>query len=226
MNKKNLTYLIACFSILLIKAQIISGYTKKIRNNNFVFNDFIGKAEFITTRHCVTKHQPFQLPDGSHLFNDKKTKNDSYITIKAGRHASKKTATCVSETMLPGQDASGHFTFGHKPGSLNFAFQGTLIINDNVIFDDVILAQGHKGASNNWWFGGKHCDLYTNVYGVSPFPPENAVTCTSRTGQQWCFMRGIDKEGDLGPFGKFSLKNKPNAIDFYEMACEDLFSDY
>lgn len=58
-------------------------------------------------------------------------------------------------------------TFGHHAEKLNFAFNGTLSLtisggiidhdSDTFLFEDIAIAQGHKGASNNWWFGGKNC---------------------------------------------------------------------
>ena len=55
-------------------------------------------------------------------------------------------------------------TFDHDPDDLNIAFIGDLVlnvktkdetINKTITIKNVGLAQGHTGASNNWWFGGK-----------------------------------------------------------------------
>ncbi|MCY4329887.1 MAG: hypothetical protein OXC48_07410, partial [Endozoicomonadaceae bacterium] len=77
------------------------------------------------------------------------------LNIRAGRKGSKEVVKCVqkqnkNEWMI----FTNTFTFAKKPNKLNFAVQGTLTI-DGVVFDDIVLAQGHHGATNNWWFGGK-----------------------------------------------------------------------
>lgn len=49
-------------------------------------------------------------------------------------------ATCTISSLSP------------LPYELNFAFTGTITINGNSY--PVTIAQGHSGASNNWWIGG------------------------------------------------------------------------
>ncbi|MCY4177801.1 MAG: hypothetical protein OXD32_04810, partial [Endozoicomonadaceae bacterium] len=168
------------------------------RNNNIYFhvysNNDGNKVKFITDRHCITKQQPYKTPDGSQLpFNSDTLTDDktnSRITIRAGRHSSKKTVKCLSENMLSGENFTNHFTFRHVPGKLNFAVQGTLIINQ-VAFEQIILAQGLSGSRNNWWFGGRYCKLFDSSNGIFSKYPQNAATCMSDTGEPWCFVRGV-----------------------------------
>lgn len=80
-----------------------------------------------------------------------------------GRNGSKRVAEWFS-----GHIGASHNTFGHDPDKLNFAFLGDLTLSiqgpdldpkEPVTFRDIALAQGHSGATNNWWFGGRHCAL-------------------------------------------------------------------
>jgi hypothetical protein len=46
---------------------------------------------------------------------------------------------------------------GGLPKDLNFAVEGTVVIrigDQNTTCDNVIVAQGHTGAYNDWWVGG------------------------------------------------------------------------
>ena len=88
--------------------------------------------------------------------------SDGSIVFNVGRQGSESVAawfkSCVSASQT---------TFNHTPKELNFAFIGTLVLNltggilgegSNIVtFSNVVLAQGHAGASNNWWFGGQSC---------------------------------------------------------------------
>ncbi len=102
------------------------------------------------------------------------------------------------------------FTFAKKPNKLNFAVQGTLTI-DGVVFDDIVLAQGHHGATNNWWFGGKNC--------WSAHAPVDFSECTSRNGDKWCFTRGRS-----GYFG-YLIQTGANKIKVDKKSCDDVYSE-
>ena len=223
MNKKNLINCTVYTFILLTTINIYA--KKKVRKNNVYFDYPGNKVEFIINRHCVTKGKPYQTPDGSLLYvlgNGKaKHKEEKYLVIKSGRHHSTKTVKCLSKSMLSNANPYNYyFTFDNIPDSLNFAVQGTLIF-DNEVFNDIIVAQGHCGASNNWWFGGNHCERFQ----TSDFKrfPQEAVTCTSSTGKKWCFLRGHYESGGWG-LAHYGINNSPNEINVLQDACtEGLF---
>lgn len=86
---------------------------------------------------------------------------DGSVTFDVGRKGSEKVANWFSN-----QVGANNNTFGHDPSKLNFAFSGTLTLSIQgpglkpdipVILEQIFLAQGHSGASNNWWFGGIAC---------------------------------------------------------------------
>ena len=84
------------------------------------------------------------------------------MTFSVGRKGSEGVANWFNAQVPASQT-----TFGHGAGKLNFAFLGTLRMKltggilgggaETFTFGKVALAQGHSGASNNWWFGGRNC---------------------------------------------------------------------
>ncbi|WP_323118291.1 PI-PLC domain-containing protein [Burkholderia alba] len=107
-----------------------------------------------------------QDPDGKIYSGLRKTfGSDGKFSFSVGRKKSTSVANWFN-----GQVAAYQTTFNHSAGELNFAFIGTLVltITGGILgsrvatyrFQNVALAQGNAGASNNWWFGGKDC---TNI---------------------------------------------------------------
>lgn len=148
---------------------------KKIRNNDIYFvgmNINILLEDFIRDTFCVAKSQQFKGVSGG-VYSYK-------IRMLSGRHSSKKVAGCFKNWLKPCQN-----TFNQNPKSLNFAAKGTLFLTvlfgSMFTFSDVVLAQGHSGGTNNWWFGGKNCTY------VNP----NRVECISDQKRPWCFWRGL-----------------------------------
>lgn len=88
--------------------------------------------------------------------------SDGSLTFKVGRHGSDSVADWFNDRVPDSQT-----TFNHSAVKLNFAFLGTLVFtltggllgggSKNFTFSNIALAQGHSGASNNWWFGGQNC---------------------------------------------------------------------
>jgi phosphatidylserine/phosphatidylglycerophosphate/cardiolipin synthase-like enzyme len=88
--------------------------------------------------------------------------SDGKMSFKVGRQGSDKVADWFNQ-----QVPASKTTFNHSAGELNFAFIGTLKITvtgdifgdgeETFEFSKVAIAQGHAGASNNWWFGGENC---------------------------------------------------------------------
>lgn len=90
-------------------------------------------------------------------------------------------------------------TFNHGAGTLNFAFIGELSLDVLMLgqpaktctIPNVAIAQGHSGASNNWWFG---------VQGSAP-SGDDSITATSTAGDTFTFLRG----GALNPDNEIDL---------------------
>ncbi|MCL2610857.1 MAG: hypothetical protein FWE02_04170, partial [Defluviitaleaceae bacterium] len=88
-----------------------------------------------------------------------KMSNQLVGSVNLGRKDSSDTAD-----WFMGKIPANQTTFNHSAGKLNFAFIGDLRLDMilpsgspvSITVEDVGIAQGHKGASNNWWFGGKH----------------------------------------------------------------------
>lgn len=76
------------------------------------------------------------------------------MTFKVGRHGTSSVADWFKDEFSADQT-----TFGHDPDDLNFAFIGTLVMElsdgNTYTYENVGLAQGHSGASNNWWFASQ-----------------------------------------------------------------------
>ena len=216
MSKKNLinaiTYVFALFVVINVYAK------KKIHSNYFHFSYLGNKIEFITKKHCVTKGQPYQTPDGSHLYalGDAGTQQakKKRMIIRSGRHRSKETMECLSKTMLSAHKfIDGYFTFFPIDPRLNFAVQGTVIFYKEA-FNDVIVAQGRSGFRNNWWFGGRFCTTFASTI-------REAVTCTSVTGKKWCFVRGRfkikgDSQADNNGHDEISVFQAPCTTKFFD----------
>lgn len=104
-----------------------------------------------------------QDPDG-HIHDDLHVSGggDGKLTFSVGRKGSGSVASWFNHRIPACQT-----TFDHPAGDLNFAFLGTLQLTisggvlderkETFTFNQVALAQGHSGASNNWWFGGQNC---------------------------------------------------------------------
>lgn len=108
---------------------------------------------FKVTELCITSGQD---PDKKNKVGNVYPINaNGEIVFRVGRKGSSEVANWWKERI-----PANHTTFNHDPGDLNFAFIGELVlyvasIKKVVTYKNVGLAQGHAGASNNWWFGGK-----------------------------------------------------------------------
>lgn len=131
-----------------------------IRNNDvkFVLHNgytLIG-GTYVVTDGCVTSGQPSDVAQGKILTCDA----SGVFRFRVGRKESESVARWFNNTL----NTAKCTTFGHAAGSLNFAFIGNLSLTirnnktgnqSSVLFNNVVMAQGHSGSSNNWWFGGK-----------------------------------------------------------------------
>jgi hypothetical protein len=145
------------------------------------------QARYTVTSDCVTDGQD---PDGK-VFDGLivSSGGDGKLTFEVGRKGSKAVADWFNARIGSSQN-----TFDHSADDLNFAFLGILelTIKDNkadgqeqtTTFQDISLAQGNTGSSNNWWFGGKSCSHLE----------DNQVTCLGLNAQNetvsFIFLRG------------------------------------
>jgi len=131
-----------------------------------------------------------QDPDGNiHDGLEVTCGSDGTFTFRVGRHGTSEVADWFNNRVPASQT-----TFNHDAGKLNFAFLGTLQLTitggqlgdtqGTFTFTQIALAQGHSGASNNWWFGGQN----------SQNTGENRVTSpgTNASGDpvSFVFLRG------------------------------------
>jgi hypothetical protein len=113
------------------------------------------------------------------------TASNGGVTFKVGRKGSGDVANWWKERVRTDQN-----TFGHDPGELNFAFGGTYVLTlstGTFTFQDVYIAQGHSGSSNNWWFGGMNCYIDT----------EHTTQCVSDEGVWVGFLRGDNDVNEI-----------------------------
>ena len=109
---------------------------------------------------------PGEDPDHKNTVGMTKYLTSYAFNFTVGRHATGTVANFWNQNINSDQN-----TFNHSAGALNFAFLGTLKLKFvpidptsppvDATFQDVGLAQGHSGSTNNWWFGGKNCTCTT-----------------------------------------------------------------
>lgn len=123
-------------------------------HDNEVFFAIAGIQNFTFTQtgYNITSGQPYSGASGG-VTNAGEM---AQITVKAGRKGSSGVATWFQQQVGAGQtlvcDSKGTF-----PSSLNFAVEGTLVMQvggKTVTCDNIIVAQGNFGTTNNWWMGG------------------------------------------------------------------------
>jgi hypothetical protein len=109
---------------------------------------------FTETSHSVTEGQPYK-PGTSRV--DKP--GQGIIVVNAGRSKSEDVATWFMENVGSGQTVVCD-SKKSLPEKLNFAVLGTLTLElkgqSPIVCEDVLIGQGHFGANNNWWVGGKN----------------------------------------------------------------------
>ena len=192
-------------------------YSDTCQDNYVYFTGDTKSAIFHVTNHFITKHQPFKgvYPAGISL-RSRTPVAPKGLLIKAGRHGSSDVVINVEDTYgdnifskikSKNHDESARSTFGHEPGNLNFAVLGNLIINGKQ-FNSIVLAQGHAGASNDWWFAGENCTHYND-------PNEDAADCLATDGTDWCFTRGHTAAG--------VTSTAPNHIKLSKKSCESVY---
>ena len=106
---------------------------------------------FEQTGYSITSGQPY----GGVSSSVTDSGAEAQIVVKAGRKGSSDVAEWFKDRVGSGQtivcDSTGTF-----PDKLNFAVEGTMTITTDkgtYTCDNVIIAQGHFGTTNNWWMG-------------------------------------------------------------------------
>ncbi len=182
---------------------------RKKRHNKVYFTGDAHSISFKMTSHCITPKQPFDNPVWL-----KTVKKSTGLDIMAGRHgsSSKKyfdTIDCTYKTMAHSSSSFfvTSFTYKKIPFALNFSVEGTLFV-DGVEFDQIVLAQGHHGAVNNWWFGGNFCSAADSIV--------NAVNCFSiNHDHQWCFIHGRSDKLGFSHTSPHKIKVLKHACSYY-----------
>lgn len=116
-------------------------------------------GSFEITAFDVTKGQ-----DPDHrlkIGNLHKMDNEHQFLFEFGRHGDPEVAKTFNQRCPP-----AHNTFNHTAGKLNFWVKGTLTLafssGKTYTFPNTYFAQGHAGATNNWWFGNDEMVNSTN----------------------------------------------------------------
>ncbi|MCY4329536.1 MAG: hypothetical protein OXC48_05585 [Endozoicomonadaceae bacterium] len=152
MNKK----IFILMSILFLVT--VKSYCKKVHNNTINFT-YANSVSLKITAHTISGGQPFHHQDQDTIVASPasigyvdaytgKQSSVSYLqlTINAGRHGSDHPVKRLFDDMGFKKE---NFTVHKRPGKLNFAVIGVLTV-DGTSFDDMVLAQGNKGLTNNW----------------------------------------------------------------------------
>ncbi len=133
---------------LLASASVTAGKTEH-DNDVWIHTNGLTDCSFTETDHSISSGQPYSGVTSK--MKDGKCK----VTIKAGRHGSSEVAKWFSSEIDTGA-AIACDSSGPMPDKLNFAVEGTLVLtqgDQTTTCENVILAQGHFGFTNNWWMG-------------------------------------------------------------------------
>jgi hypothetical protein len=116
----------------------------------------LDSGSFIITDYCVS---PGEDPKGNIAAGKVfPCGGDGSFSFSVGRHGTKEVADWFNE------QCGRNNTLDRPAERLHFAMAGNLLLKISVgkhlqidcIFRDVVLAQGHTGASNSWWLGTRY----------------------------------------------------------------------
>jgi hypothetical protein len=130
-------------------------YGTSVHDNYVYFEDVYGFSLHVKD-HCITDGQPY---DG---VTSGMSGGNGYINVKAGRHGSDDVADWFkhrADVAVGDRVASDSW-----PDELNFAVYGDMVVKGSnggcVKCTDIVIGQGHTGAYNNWWIGGKSGNMH------------------------------------------------------------------
>ena len=128
----------------------------KIRDNYVYFNiatlnRWVQSVDFNETSHSVSEGQEYE---GIFTLG-------YYLDVRAGRHETAEVAQYFNSGITP-DNALGLDTKSDPPlpSELNFAVSGNLSVamhNTTSVCQEMKIAQGHHGSTNNWWVAGTKC---------------------------------------------------------------------
>lgn len=135
-----------------------------IRTNEFTLEmSGLSNLKFDIQSHFITDGQPWE---GISKIQCSDTGCTMYV--EAGRKGSSETADWFKSAINPGS-AIGCDTYDTLPEELNFAFKGTMTFDHGgktYTGKDIVIAQGSTIVRNNWWIGGPHMSVLTNIPNV------------------------------------------------------------
>ncbi|HEX3438779.1 MAG TPA: hypothetical protein VHT93_00405 [Pseudolabrys sp.] len=142
----------AAFGATILAASTFGAIAASEHDNDVYFAiNGLQTFNFVETGHSITSGQPYggttaTVSDGK-----------GQITVSAGRKGSSSVASWFKQQVGSGQTLVCD-TKGTYPDDLNFAVEGTLTIGSTsgktITCDNIIVAQGNFGTTNNWWMGG------------------------------------------------------------------------
>lgn len=139
-----------CLSTAILLIFVWPVYGTSI-HDNYVYFKYVHHFDFHMKDYFITKNQPFKgISSGM-------TDGKGYIKVKAGRHKTEEVANWFKDRADVA--VGDRVVYDSWPDKLNFAIYGDIVVKgDNggyVKCMDIVIGQGHTGAYNNWWIGGK-----------------------------------------------------------------------
>ncbi len=146
-------FIFAVMSVLLICT--LPAYGKSMHDNYVYFTNVSGFG-FHTNDYYITGGQPW---GGVSVW---RSGSEGVIRVKAGRHGSEDVARWFRDRADVA--VGDRVVYDSWPDKLNFAIYGDMELEGSnggsALCKDIVIGQGHVGAYNNWWIGGKNANMY------------------------------------------------------------------
>ncbi len=125
-------------------------------HDNYVYFEDVHGFDFNVKDHSITGGQPY---DG---VTSGMAGGNGYMKVRAGRHGSDGVAQWFKDRADVA--VGDRVAFDSWPDKLNFAVYGDMVVKGSnggdVKCTDIVIGQGHTGAFNNWWIGGKSANMH------------------------------------------------------------------
>ncbi len=148
-------FIFAVMGILLICTLPVYGTSI---HDNYVYFTNVAGFDFRMIDHSITDGQPWggiRTSSGG---------DGGEILVSAGRHGSEGVARWFKDRADMALDTRHAAGAADWPDKLNFAIYGDMELwGDNggsALCKDIVIGQGHVGAYNNWWIGGRNTNMY------------------------------------------------------------------
>jgi len=131
----------------------------KSEHDNYVYFTTVSLThfDFQMHDHYITSGQPWGGISVGY------SSSAGIIDVSAGRHASEDAANWFNDRADVAIDTRHTGGIGF-PQELNFAIYGDLEVGgyegSSALCKGIVIGQGHVGAYNNWWIGGKNANMY------------------------------------------------------------------